>query len=472
MSLAEFVKEFWPVIVPNALKWNWHLDILCQEIQTADERVFKREPKDKDLIINIPPGTTKTKVVSIMSTAWEFARMPSIKVFVGSYSDSAIAGISDEIRLLMKSVRYRELFPEVRIRSDRDSLHNFKTTANGEFYAFTVGGTLTSKHADILKVDDPLNPKQAASAAEIASANQFFSQTLPTRKVDKDVTPTYLIMQRLAFNDPTGYLLERKPNEIRHICLPATLGGNIKPKEYAAHYIDGYLDPVRLGPKALAELKLDLGATGYAGQIDQNPVPEGGLIWQKWFIEVADEIFPDISKADSVGTDWDLAYTDDEDNAASAYITTGRIKGKVYIFDLHWRWVEFPDLVKWMRQTRGPHYIEAKASGKSARQTLINNGIVAIEIPVRGGRDKIARARDVTPMAEAGLVYIKKSLADRLYNDSKQGILFFPKGPYKDLADALAQALQRHSSQGVRVMSAYEPDIFDELSILFEESDN
>lgn len=150
-SLSFFVKEFWDTIVPNKLQWNWHLDVLCDEIQQCDERVFLRQPKHKDLIINVPPGTSKTKVVSVMSTAWEFARMPSIKVFVGSYSDGAVAGIADEIRLLMKSDKYKSYFPKTIIRQDRDSLHNFRTTDNGEFYAFTVGGTLTSKQADILK---------------------------------------------------------------------------------------------------------------------------------------------------------------------------------------------------------------------------------------------------------------------------------------------------------------------------------
>lgn len=54
-------------------------------------------------------------------------------------------------------------------------------------------------------------------------------------------------------------------------------------------------------------------------------------------------------------------------------------------------------------------------------------------------------------------------MADQLYNASKQGILSLPKGQNKDLADALVQALQRHSMQGVRVMANQEDDILDEV---------
>lgn len=482
-GLAFFVKEFWDVIVPNELKWTPHMDVLCNEIQRSDERVFLRLPKEHDLIINVPPGTTKTKIVSVLSTAWEFARMPSIKVFVGSYSDGAVSGIADEIRLVIKSPKYQRWFPETVIRREKDSLHNWKTTANGEFFAFTVGGTLTSKHADILKVDDPINPKEAVTDAGLKTANEFMDLTLPMRKVDKAVTPTYLIMQRLAANDPTGHLLEKKKGHgIRHICLPGVAAGNVKPAEYESIYKPVILDPdhplaqkykserllildlTRNGVQVLSDSLIDLGTYGYAGQIDQAPAPPGGVIWQKWFIEIPDEDFPEARWGTDHGTDWDLAYTKDDENAASAYFTTFKYKKRIYIDDFDFAWKEFPELIKWMKRQVAPHYIEAKASGKSAKQTLSQQDVIAIEVPVKGGADKKARARMATPIAEAGMVCIRKSLADRLYNDMKQGILQFPKGPFADVADALAQALQRHSSGGVRVMG--EDQEFDELEEL------
>jgi len=260
------------------------------------------------------------------------------------------------------------------------------------------------------------------------------------------VTPTYLIMQRLSVKDPTGHLLEKKGDDIHHICLPGTLSNNVKPVKYREMYINGYLDPERLSEKALADLRKDLGSSGYAGQIEQTPAPEGGTIWQKWFIEVPDDHFPPIDIAEQVWTDWDLAYTKEDKNSASAYITTGMIAGNVYIFDFDWQWFEFPQMIRWMKNTRGPHYIENKASGKSARQTLKQNGVIAIEVKVSS--DKVARAKSATPIAEAGFVYIKKSMADRLYNDPKQGILFFPNGEHNDVSDTLSQALVRRSHKG------------------------
>lgn len=470
-GLAFFVKEFWDVIVPNPIVWNWHMQVLCDEIQACDERVFKREAKLWDLCVNVPPGTSKTLILSVLSTAWEFARMPSIKVFVGSFSDAAVAGIADQIKLVMKSDKYQQWFPEVVIRQDRDSLHNFKTTQNGEFYAFTVGGTLTSKHADILKIDDPLNPKQAASEAELKAANDFFSKTLPTRKVDKSVTPIYLIMQRLAVNDPTGVMLEKKGEKIRHICLPGEISKHVKPQEYAKYYVDGLLDPVRLNKEDLTELYIDLGPEGYSGQIGQTPAPEGGLLWKReYFVIVPDYEMPEPAWGEAYGTDWDTAYTKDEKNAASAFITSFRYKHKIYIDNFGFKWLDFPELIKWMIKQVAPHYIEKKASGISAQQTLTKHGVVAVEVEVPGGKDKLARAKMATPVGAAGMICIRQSIAERFFSDPKQGILHFPVGQYADVADTLSQMVARHRGGTTRVM-VDKDSIGEEIEDLLSELD-
>jgi hypothetical protein len=123
-----------------------------------------------------------------------------------------------------------------------------------------------------------------------------------------------------------------------HICLPVTDSANVKPATLRQRYINGLLDPVRLSKDILAELKLDLGSAGYAGQIDQLPVPEGGTIWQKWFIEVPDDMFPDFEQCHEPGTDWDLAYTKEDKNAASAFIKSAVLAENIYIHDFGWQW--------------------------------------------------------------------------------------------------------------------------------------
>ena len=464
-SFYYFVQTFWEVIIAEVPIWNWHIEYLCNEAQDMVERIASRQIKMHDVIINIPPGTSKSTIFTIMLPAWAWAIDPTLRILTISYSDMLATEHAVKSRDIIRSEKYKNYFPYIEVKKDKDNKTNYENTTNGQRMAAGLSGTITGIHAHLILIDDPLNPKQAASETECTTANMLIDSTLSTRKVDKQVTVTLLIMQRLSANDPTAHLLS-KQKSIKHICLPAEAMDDVLPIDLKNKYVDGLLDPYRLSKPILQELRIDLGTAGYAGQIAQRPAQKGGSIWQKWFKEVPDHLFPDKNLLQHYGTDWDLAYTKDDTNAASAYISAGKLKQDIYIDDLGWDWLEFPALINLMKNKPSPHYIEAKASGKSAKQTLVTHGIPAMEVKVEGG-DKIARANMATPVAEAGMVYIRQSLADTLYHDARQGILLFPSSKYKDLADVLAQCLQRlvHKSRKLIISDVgLSSSLLDELS--------
>lgn len=472
--LKDFVIEFWDTIIAEPLIWEPHMDVLCMEIEAVYRRIFMqyktddqgnripigRLPKAYDLIINIPPGTSKSSIVTVMAPAWGWVNDPTLRVFSAAYSSKSVSvPQAVQTRDIIRSPKFQLYFPYVQVKDDTDNKGDYRTTALGQRYASSPGGSATSQHFHIITLDDIINPKGALSKTLIDATNTWMDGTLATRKVDKAVTVTILIMQRLATTDPTGHWLKKKGKRVRHICLPATISSKVRPKELRGIYQDGVLSPVRMPKHVLSEMKIDMGSNAYAGQMDQSPIPLGGGTWKPWFIEVPDEVFPSAKLMTKYGTDWDLAYTAKEENSASAYVTGGRIGSKIYIDDIGWDWLEMPKLIKYMKERPKPHFIEAKASGKSAKQILTSQKVTAIEIQVLGGADKIARANMATPVAESGVVYIRKSIADRLYNDAKQGILLFPKAEHTDLADALAQFLQRLDSRAdVKVANEYDDD--------------
>jgi predicted phage terminase large subunit-like protein len=191
-------------------------------------------------------------------------------------------------------------------------------------------------------------------------------------------------------------------------------------------------------------MKKDLGSYGYAGQMQQTPSPTTGAIWEAdWFNTIDPDKIP--YPLNKFATDWDLAYTKDDRNSASAFVESGSKDGNIYITDLGYRWLEFPDLISWMKSKTAPHYIEGKASGKSAKQTLTRNEINAIEVPK--STDKPASTRMATPTAESGRVYVSSKILHTLLHDERQGIIRFPAGEHDDLNDAFVQALTRHSAK-------------------------
>ena len=340
-------------------------------------------------------------------------------------------------RDIVRSDKFKRLFPEIKIRKDMDNKGRWQNTEGGERFATSVGGTVTGFHAHLIIVDDPLNPKRAASDVERATANRFMDTTLSTRKVNKQVTYTCLVMQRLHEDDCTGHLLDTR-KDIAHICLPAEENHNINPPELRDKYIDGLMDTQRMPRVVLNEMRRTLGSYGYAGQMAQSPAPIEGGIWRAWLLPY--DVEPE--KLTNIATDWDLAYTKNEKNSASAYVTTAMHDGKLYILDAGYEYLEFPDLIEYMKAKEAPHYIELKASGLSARQTLVQNGIPAIGVDVTDG-DKIARTNLATPYAESGMVYCRRDLIDFILNDHRQGLLKFPNTG-TDLNDAFVQAIIRN----------------------------
>lgn len=208
-SFYDFFLEFWDVIIPEKLVDNWHVKYLCDELQAMAERVFKAEPKDYDLVCNISPGTSKSTVFSVMFPAWVFTRMPSARTICASYSFPLAMDLSRKSRDVVMSEKYKAYFPHVCLRDDQNTKSYFATEQGGFRYAVGVNGSVMGMHAHFIIVDDPLDPKQAASVIENEAACRWLRETLPSRKVNKESAITCLVMQRLGQDDPTAMFLKR-----------------------------------------------------------------------------------------------------------------------------------------------------------------------------------------------------------------------------------------------------------------------
>lgn len=441
-----FFTEMWETIEAVDLVDNWHIAYICDQLQEVYETWERGEAQD-DMLINVPPGSSKSTIVTQLYPAWLWVRNASIRVISSSYAGDLATAHAVKTRDCLKSDKFKALFGDgIQFKDDTDGKTHYKNNAKGERFTTSTGGRVTGMHGDFILNDDPINPEQAAGEAELKKASRFTMRTLSTRKTDKKRTVTIMVMQRLHEKDPAGEWMKKK--KLRRICIPGEMSKDVFPAELKDRYVDGLMDVNRLDRQALDKLKVDLGSYGYAGQVQQRPAPEGGGIWQKWFIPIPDSAFPTPDQLQDYGTDWDTAYTEKQTNDASAFCTSGSIQLKdgkrIYIDKLGFGRMEFPALIRYMKQRSAPHYVEAKASGKSAKQTLVQHGITALEVQVIGG-DKVARTRMVTPTVEAGLVYIRESLLEMLYNDPDQGLLVFPNGLHDDLNDAVVQAIQRHT---------------------------
>lgn len=285
-SFFEFTKLMWDTVITEELVLNWHMEYLCDELQYCAERVFRNKPKRHDLIINIAPGSTKSTIMSVMYPAWIWTRMPHARILCASYTDELAVELGRLSRQVVTSDKYQLAFPEIRISDDTKGKGHYINTKRGKRYSVGVGGNVTGMHGHFLLVDDPLNPKAAAAPTEkeLQEVNKWMNDTLPTRKVNKQVAFTGLLMQRMNENDPTGSKLKRAQKhgagKVKHICIDSVLSDNIKPAYLKQFYVDGLMDPIRLPLEVLMEHEADMSPFAYAGQFRQSPIPLGGNLFK------------------------------------------------------------------------------------------------------------------------------------------------------------------------------------------------
>jgi predicted phage terminase large subunit-like protein len=388
-----------------------------------------------------------------------------MRFITSSYSGALSLELAEYSRDLVRSKRFSGLFPHLGIKADKDTKSNFKiqetifddagkpidVKMGGNRYSTSVGGTLTGFHGHILLVDDPLDPNRAVSKTELQSANRWIDQTLSTRKVDKAVTPTVLIMQRLHQSDPTGHLLDKKKKRIFHICLPGQLGSyedKVNPAELKQHYTDGLLDPVRMPAQVLEDMKTDLGQYGYAGQVGQDPTPPGGGMFKTDHFQMITQMPINVNIVETVRY-WDKAGTEGGQGACTAGIKMHKLKsGKYLISDVkrgRWASEERERIIRETAEADGRscviyHEQEPGSGGKDSAQGTIRNLAGFSSYADRPTGDKTYRADPYSVQVNNGNVFLLQGEWNSEFIEEHR---FFPFSTTKDQVDGASGAFNK-----------------------------
>lgn len=481
LSLFAFVQEFWDVIIEERPIWNWHIPYICKLLESIFYRVVTRKKRLHDLIINIPPGTTKSTLVTVMFPLWCWIAVLDRKKFktyykrhamrlgkkpedveditgkyfrfiTGSYAEKLSIEHSEYALNIVQSDKFKRYFPEIRLKKNKAAKSNFVNTSKGQRFTTSVGSTVTGVHAHIIIIDDPIDPNKSISEKERLTANSWTDQTLSSRKVDKRVTTTIMIMQRLHLDDPTGHMIDnRKEGSINHIILPATTEYEVKPPELADNYIDGLLDPLRLGADVLADFRDTMGAYGFAGQFGQDPVPKEGAMFQEEWFEIVDSA---PAKVDKRVRGWDLAGTSEAEAAltrAEPAYTSGVLvsqKGSTfYIEHVYRKRVSSRNMRKALKAFASQDGAETiidipqdpgQAGKEQVKELVACLAGYIVKFSVESG-DKLVRLAPFASQCEAGNVKLVRGPWNRSYLDE---LIVIPLGKFRDQADATSRAFK------------------------------
>jgi len=437
-SLRNFVKRAWPQIIPQELQYNWHIDAVCDHMQAVATGDITR------LLINIPPGTSKSTLSGVMFPAWMWGPngRPQYKYIGAAHEQNLAVRDNRMMRELILSEWYQALWP-IKLMGDQNEKLYFENKDRGFRQACAVG-SMTGRRGDCITWDDPLSPEKSHSETSRETALRVFKETLPTRLTEPSKSAIIVIMQRLHDDDPSGYIIAKNLG-YDHLMIPMEYEPERKSISSIGwtdpRTVEGeLLDPVRFSAEVIKRDKLAMGSYAWAGQMQQRPSPAGGGIVKIHWFQRYKEI-PAIP--DRIIISWDTAAKEKEINDPSVGTVWAVYQNNYYLIDVvKGRW-SYPTLKhnviglsnKW---TSHAVLIEDKSTGEALIPELKQSTSLPV-IAIMPVGDKVTRMSAETSTIEAGRVFLPEEAPWLL--DYEQELVSFPEGK-RDQADSTSQFLR------------------------------
>jgi predicted phage terminase large subunit-like protein len=406
-----------------------HLEVLVECLESIERGETKR------LIVSMPPRHGKSLLTSTLFPAWYLGRHPDRQLIFASYGQELADDFGRKVRNLCADPRHRAIFPASALSNDSAAAHRFSTTAGGSYVAVGRGGAITGRGADLLLIDDPIKDREEANSATIRrQLQQWYAEVGFTRLQPGGAV--VIISTRWHEDDLVGWLLqEHIADGWKVLCLPALAeaGDALGRAEGDA------LWPDRFPVGVLDAIKAQLGNGAFAALYQQRPVAlEGAIFKREWWKYYRGRI-----QGERLVLSVDSAFKTGQQNDFSVITVWLEARNGYYLGDLWRNRVEFPELkraVAALADKWSPVavLVEDRASGQSLIQELRRD----TRLPIKAcspERDKVSRAHAITPLVEAGKVFLPERalwLADYLDEMSS-----FPVGPYDDAVDSTVQAL-------------------------------
>lgn len=444
-SFKDFVPHAWHVVESNSFKGSWSVDAVCDHLQAVTAGDIRR------LVIVLPPGTSKSLLVSTLWPAWDWITAPERRFLFASYVQSLSDKSARLHRDLILSPWYSQRFPHVEIaKTSVQRTQEFANTRGGWRFSTSKGGQITGRHADVLAFDDLAKSQDAnghsGEPLALQESNDFWFRDCSSRRADPMTTRYVGVAQRLHHEDTVGRCIEIGytalvlPMEFdpRRKCV-TTLDTGKRFFEDPRTEANELLVPDRYPREECEAQKASMGTRAYEAQYNQNPSPASGGIFQEgWFqtwtarpehakeILVVDAAFKDSKRSDYV--------------VVAAWAEKG---GHYYLLDLiHDRLnvLATMDAIREMSR-RFPRaigkYVEDKANGPAIVQTL-KDELPGIQEWSPGSASKESRAQAIAPLFESKRVWLPAAPWIERY---RQELLRFPTSKHDDMVDATSMAL-------------------------------
>lgn len=500
---------------------DYYYDLEWESFHREMQDVLDRLEKDalvsaggnpvRNVLLTMPPRHAKSFNATVNFPAYCIMRKPLRELMVSSYNNDLATTFGRGTREIVMDQKARKAFKDFGLSKETRAVDFWKTTAGGAYYSVGLNGTTTGRGANGLFVDDPYKSREEADSTIQRRKvwNFYTSGLLSRRQPDRDGQPPFQIVTQTRWHpdDMAGRIMESpefKRGEWLHLNFQALtkkergvyVRRNDLPKDHPGYVPNvtveklktgkrgagrGILDrnvngsanvaevEVALWPKRfpvpwLHQQKATLGDREFEALYQQNPYILGGnIVKEGWFKK-----YKELPEFHALAIGVDTAFKKGQTNDYSVFTIAGITEmGDIYILSVVREKLEFPDLKRKAialnvvyrgRGLRG-FWVEDNASGQSLIQELRTTAGIAV-IPWKpGANDKVVRAQGITPLIEAGRVFIPEE-AEWL-DDWLSELSSFPSSKHDDQMDSLVIVLDVLSRMVVTGMKEFSAPIGD-----------
>jgi len=343
-KLIEFAEYIWPVVEP-AIPFvrGWAIEAIAEHLEAVTDGHIKR------LLMNVPPGFTKSLMTDVFWPAWEWGprAMPWLRYVCASYSAHLTERDNMRCRNIVISDRYQKLWGNrFKVSNEQFTKIKFANDKTGWKLATSVSGIGVGERGDRFIIDDPNNTMEMESEQVRHTTNMWFTEVVPDRLNNPQESAIVIIQQRLREDDVSGTAIAREMG-YTHLMIPmrhdtsrhcvTVLGmeditdpetGEVTQQERIwedPREEDGELAwPERFTDQVCVNMERDKGQYAWAGQYQQYPVPRGGAIikeeyWQLWDTDKQ----PTLPNFEFIVASLDPAFTEKDENDPSALTVWG-----------------------------------------------------------------------------------------------------------------------------------------------------
>jgi predicted phage terminase large subunit-like protein len=407
---------------------NWHHRLLAEKLMELESGTSGR------LMVLMPPRHGKSELASVRFPAWFLGRNPNMRVIATSYSARLAENFGRKVRDIVSDPKFSMVF-HTGLSGKSKAADRWETTRGGGYVAAGVGGSITGMGGDLLIVDDPFkNQEDADSKNYREKVWDWYQSTLYTR-IEKGGR-IVVILTRWHEDDLAGRLLNSGGDDWDVISFPAIAEED---EQYRSR--GDALWPEKYDTSSLSRIKSAVGTRVWKALYQQRPAPDDGAVFKKsWF-----RFYEAEPQFEQMVQSWDMTFSGGDGSDFVVGQVWGIVGSQRYLVDQVRGRMDFMTALKALRDMTHKYpmakakYIEDKANGPAVISALKNE--IQGLIPVNPRGSKVSRAIAVTPMLEAGNVYLRKGAAYTA--ELLEEAALFPSGKNDDMVDAMTQALSQ-----------------------------